>query len=143
MPAFAFTSAIGSHTLIGGSCESHMGSLCAWSQGGGHRQYSTLHHPPNLDADSLTKLLELMENATVYPGNPDERFTEMVESRKGKILSDSGAVAASLEEGFEVEMNGQVFPSTVRTASCTLLEHGSKCRSCHSYRSHLRSQQSR
>lgn len=96
--------------------------------------------PPKLNAGSLLKVLELLRSATVCPGNPDKKLTEMLASRKGKrVLSDSGEVVASLKEGFEVQVNGELFNTTVRIASCNILEHGGKCDACRQYCSNLRS----
>lgn len=100
--------------------------------------------PQHLNADSLLRLLKLVEKSTVCPGNPDMRFVELVSSRKGKrIMSGSGTLKAYVDDGFDVVMDGKVFCSTVRTAACTILSCGSKCNSCCQYRSHLRSMHSR
>ena len=102
------------------------------------------HIPCHLSADSLSNLLRLLEKSTICPGNPDERFVELLSSRKGhRIESDSGTVRAYIDDGYDVWLNGRVFSSTVRTASCTILTGGNRCISCSQYRSHLRSLHSR
>ena len=63
----------------------------------------------------------------VCPGNPDQRFIDLVTSRKGKvILCGTGTVKAYIDGGFDIhnDIKGRVFHST---ASCTIISH----RDCH------------
>ena len=100
--------------------------------------------PEHLKVDSLHKLLELLLKSNVCPGNPDERFVRMLLSRKGqRILADDGTTGAYVDDGFDITVDGNIFHGTVRTSSCTILSHGSKCHSCRQYRAQLRSLYSR
>ena len=44
---------------------------------------------------------------------------------------------ASIESGFPLLLNGEVYTSTVRTTTCDILIRGAKCDSCHDYRAQL------
>lgn len=100
--------------------------------------------PQHLNVDSLHRLLKLVEESTICPGNPDVKFIALLSSRKDhRILHDDGSVAAYIDEGFDLDIGGSIATSTVRTSLCTILAQGGRCHSCHHYRSTLRSLHSR
>ena len=100
--------------------------------------------PCHLGIDSLSQLLQLVEGSNVCPGNPDERFVELVSSKKGsKITSGDECTKAFIDDGYDVNFKGKVYTATVRTTSCTILTPGAKCLSCNQYRPLLRSLHSR
>jgi len=43
--------------------------------------------PENVCLASLKELLKLLDECAVCPGNPDAVYVEMVESKKGKLMS--------------------------------------------------------
>lgn len=96
-----------------------------------------------MDAISLQTLVTMIDQAFVCPGNPDNNFLAMAAAHKGQILpSQSGDVKAYLES-LPVVMNGECYPATVRTSSCTLLVNKGQCMACKSYRPQLRAVYSR
>ena len=102
------------------------------------------HIPSHLGINSLSQLLQLVEGSNVCPGNPDERFVELVSSKKGsKITSGDECTKAFIDDGYDVNFKGKVYTTTVRTTSCTILTPGAKCLSCNQYRPLLRSLHSR
>ena len=58
-----------------------------------------------------------------------------------KIMAYGGSsyTRAYADDKFDVTFKGDVFHSTVRTTSCKILSHGTKCLACSQYRSQLRS----
>lgn len=102
------------------------------------------HIPSHLGVDSLSRLIQLAEGSNVCPGNPDERFVELISSKKGnKITSRDECTKAYIDDGYDVKFKGKIYTSTVRTTSCTILSHGSRCVLCNQYRPLLRSLHSR
>ena len=100
--------------------------------------------PQQLDTSSLQRLLVLIEESSVCPGNPDEHFIEVMLSRKEhRILHSDGNVAAYVDDDFDVNINGTTANRTVRTSHCAIIVQNGVCESCHSYRSTLRSLHSR
>ena len=91
--------------------------------------------PVNLNQSSLSNLVSVLDSCTVCPGNPDPHFVTMVESRKGKFVTSTGEVRASIESALPVSINGKMYTSTIRTIRC----HGAKCSECKSYRAQLHS----
>lgn len=68
----------------------------------------------------------------------------MLEAKKGKrVIASDGCTSAYLDEQGQVTLNGHLYPFTVRSAGCEILCHGSKCHSCMSYRSVLRTMHTR
>ena len=70
----------------------------------------------------------------------DEHLVEMAKAKKGTLLSKNGKeVHAALNSTAAVYLNGVTYTETIRSTSCQLLVHGSKCTSCIAYRNTLRS----
>ena len=63
----------------------------------------------------------------------------MVEAKKGKLISSSGDIAAYVDRNAAVELNGQSYGATVRSAKCQILTSGTKCPECVHYRDIIRS----
>ena len=92
---------------------------------------------------SLQKLISILDEACICPGNPDSQFLPMATAHKGVFVSGSGEEKARLEKDFQVILNGDVYHQTIRTATCSLLVGQGKCSSCKSYRPQLRAMYSR
>lgn len=98
-----------------------------------HQRCSSLQEIPNhLSMYWFKVLVSRLDAMNVCCGNPDANYTEMLESKKGKIVSATGATIAYLDTNCQ---------KTVRHHSCILLteEKYSKCSGCSSYRDNLRS----
>ena len=60
----------------------------------------------------------------------DEHLVEMAKAKKGTLLSENGKeVHAALNSTAAVYLNGVTYTKTIRSTSCQLLVHGSKCTS--------------
>lgn len=76
---------------------------------------------------SAMELLNLVDRLKVCPGHPEKKFIKFAESRKGKLCNRAGDVFAYIDHHSPVYLNGQGYPSTVRTVKCDMLIHGGKC----------------
>ena len=99
--------------------------------------------PCKLDPKSLTSLFQIMDKCTVCPGNPEQRFLEMADSRKGSFKASDGSITAQVDDSFVVCLNGKTFNRTIRCSTCSVLCKGDKCESCKLFRPKLRAMQSR
>ena len=61
------------------------------------------------------ELLGVVDRLHVCPGHPESKFVAFAESRKGKLCNRVGSVAAYVDHHSPVCLNGEKFPSTVRT----------------------------
>ncbi len=86
----------------------------------------------------LNRLIESLDKLSVCAGHPDEHFLSLADYRKGKFLSSQNKTIAFTDAYAPVDLNGEEFPRTIRSQSCELLVHGSKCEGCSKYRSTLR-----
>ena len=93
----------------------------------------------HLTRKSLNSLITTLDTATVCAGHPDKHLLEYARSKKGKLLSKTGEVIARVDDTAAVCLNGKAYLETIRSTSCALLVHGSKCSSCTAYRDTLRS----
>ena len=87
--------------------------------------------------EKLSALLSLLDRLIVCCGQPDDHFVKMVvTSKKGKILSPAGIVAAFVDN----DMVTFIFlhHQTVRTSDCEILSLSSRCSKCALYRNNLR-----
>lgn len=92
----------------------------------------------------IQTLVQKIRKAKVCPGNPDERFVEMISSQKKQVKSTDGRVVACIFEGYPVDCDGIEYNCTVRTTACTMLTDGSiRCTSCKKFRAQLRAMYSR
>jgi len=94
--------------------------------------------PTKLDVRSVNNILHILENLKVCAGQPDPSYVTMVNSKKGKILSPDGSVAAQVDT-VPVEFGGRNYSSTIRTSKCEILSKSTKCSVCTKYRATLRS----
>lgn len=99
--------------------------------------------PHKLNQQSLTSLLHLMDKCRVCPGNPEQRFLSMADSRKGIFKAGDGDITAQVDDGFSVCMNGTIYSRTIRCSTCSILCKGDKCESCKMFRPKLRAIHSR
>lgn len=86
----------------------------------------------------LKKLLSTIDQLCLCAGNPDQHFVEMVEAKKGKLLSPSGTVAAFVDRNAPILLNGKIVHATVRSSECQILTSASKCPQCVRYRDTVR-----
>ena len=95
--------------------------------------------PEILNHISLEKLLKLIDSCNVCPGNPDRCYIEMIEAKKGRLMSKNGQdISAAIDSFSPVHHSDKQYSKTVRVSSCELLVKGNKCASCISYRDSLR-----
>ena len=95
--------------------------------------------PVFTSVEDIAQLLSQLDQLRVCPGHPDPHFVAMVNTRKGRITSASGDIAAYVDTNCAVELNGQTYTETIRSSRCHLLIRGMKCSECVSYRDTLRS----
>ena len=86
--------------------------------------------PKTLTHNDFTSLLTSLISSFVCPGNPDSRFIELCNSRKGEFLSVKRTAVASLDKSNSSSL-------TVRHISCYLLVPRKRCCTCRNYRNHL------
>ena len=91
-----------------------------------------------MSKDKLSQLLLTLDRLPLCAGQPDDHFMRMILSKKGKITSSVGEVAAYVDNA-HIELNGDVYTQTIRTSNCELISHSVKCSSCTKYRPMLRS----
>ena len=84
-------------------------------------------------------LVTHIDDMHICVGHPDPHFVEMVEARKGRLLSSSGSVAAVNDRSSSVVFKDERYSATVRSADCQILTSATKCSQCASYRTNLRS----
>ena len=85
-------------------------------------------------------LEQLLDKCHICPGNPDNSYIEMVETKKGQLMSKGRqAVTAKIYSFSPVFLKGERYIKTVRVSSCQLLVEGNRCSTCISYRDSLRS----
>ena len=85
-------------------------------------------------------LLNLLDSFKVCPGHPDKMFVDMVEAKKGRLMSKSGqSINAKVDSFSPVFFSGEEHAKTVRVSACEMLINGTKCSSCVAYRDSLRS----
>ena len=89
--------------------------------------------PEILTTDAFLALLNKLEQCYACIGNPDDRFVELCNQRKGRFVSLKNEVTAVIQES---EMAHQ----TIRHVSCQLLveKENARCDVCTKYRSALR-----
>ena len=93
--------------------------------------------PQVLNPKVIADLFAMIDSLSVCAGHYDIHFVQMVLSKKGKIMSPSGNIAAYVDDCI-TEVDGKIFLNTVRTSKCELLCTSIKCASCKAYRTNLR-----
>ena len=100
-------------------------------------------------SDDLLRLIKAIDEATLCPGNPDEKFITICQARGGKLKGAGGAGdVAFIDASPVVDTTGKAYDCTVRRIDCELLcersgQYPLRCNSCQPYRSTLRSAVSR
>ena len=100
-------------------------------------------------SDDLLRLIKAIDEATLCPGNPDEKFITICQARGGKLKGAGGARdVAFIDDSPVVDTTGKAYDCTVRRVDCELLcEHSGqyplRCNSYQPYRSTLHSAVSR
>lgn len=92
---------------------------------------------------AVSRLLELVDSLNVCCDHPEQGMLDLADAHKGVFRSPNQYTVAFVDAYFPIHLNGEVHSRTVRTTSCELLVHGTKCDSCKQYRSTLRSLHSR
>lgn len=68
--------------------------------------------PSTICTDSLQSLV-LLDQCSVCPGHPDAQFVQMVEAKKGKLMSKNGkSIAARVDDFSTVYLNGDAHSKT-------------------------------
>ena len=98
--------------------------------------------PSLLEIGSANSLLVTVNNLQVCAGHPESHFVTLCESKQDTIRSHDGSITA-YKDAHAVILNGDAYPSTVRTSKCELLVNTAKCASCMQYRGVLRALYSR
>ena len=83
----------------------------------------------------LKEILEVLDNATICVGNPNEDYVAVVEQRGGAIRNVSGLTTAYIDR------NGK--QPRVRHQNCHLLTTAETCSVCHQYQNTLRALKSK
>ena len=99
--------------------------------------------PRQLDTQSFSALLLLLDTVRVCPGHSEIKFQQMCTERKGKFLSVDGRVVTYEHTEFALSLNWEVFDRTIRTTDCDIIVQEGKCPSCRSFRPTLRTMHSR
>lgn len=94
--------------------------------------------PSIFNADSLFQFISQVDTLSVCVGQPDTHFVSMVNAKKGSIVSPNGKTVCSVDK-MVVQLDGEVYPQTVRTTDCEIISSSPKCSSCKKYRATLRS----
>lgn len=90
------------------------------------------------------QIIAVLDKLIVCPGNPDEQYLELGDSRKGSFYdAHRRNLVAIVDSFFPVRLEGRVHDRTVRSCHCELLTSNNRCDACKKYRSSLRSMCSR
>lgn len=86
--------------------------------------------------------MTLLDSCSICPGHPDKHFIDLLESKRGKLLSKNGSETATIDPHdvhcVYISLNGETHSKTVRHSKCELLVGSGKCSSCVAYRNTLR-----
>ena len=94
-------------------------------------------YPLKLTSEQNTYLLKRVDALNDCMGNPDDRFLELLKTKKGSIIGPDGPLSAYLDDT-PFKMNGVRYCSTVRSSNCQVIGHNVKYESCAKYKSNLR-----
>ena len=88
--------------------------------------------------ETLSQLMTKIDQLFICSGHTESHFVKMVADKKDRIVSPDGTIAAFIDNNI-VQVEGQVFTSTVRASGCELLSSSNdRCPSCKKYRVNLR-----
>ena len=62
----------------------------------------------------MKSFVQLLDCLTVCAGQPDKKFVNFLESKKGVLLGHKEEPVAHLDNNASVTLNGETFPQTVR-----------------------------
>ena len=93
--------------------------------------------PSNLNTESIHLILSTIDRASVCPGHPDNQFITTIKAKKGKLLSKDKSVASYHDTYASVNVDGDIYSSTVRCSNCEVLAVRGKCPACVRYRDSL------
>jgi len=93
--------------------------------------------PSVLSPRALSEMLELIESLQICTGQPDSDFVNLLQLRKGKIVSLQGTTSAYIDNTPFISKD-KFNSVTVRTTQCEILTKTGICQSCKQYRSTLR-----
>ena len=94
------------------------------------------HFPSHPDSEQLNSLLNKIDGLPICCGQSDSQYIEMLNAKKGRILSVRGDTSAYLDNG-PLEINGKTISQTIRSSKCKLLG-SSCCCYCKKYLKNLR-----
>ena len=102
--------------------------------------------PPTIQSpEDVSRIVNLVDSASLCPGNPDSQFVSLCEKRGGSIRGDrgSGEEVAYIDNRPVVDSDGHTYSATVRRVDCDVLCVRSSCRythcqPCQAFRSSLR-----
>lgn len=103
-----------------------------------------MHNVPTVATSSDVEfILNKLQSCKVCPGNPDEAYVSMVESKKGIMKCRKGQTTSCfVDSSISVTIGEQLYHSTVRTSDCDFIISGTstrRCAKCVKYRNTLRS----
>ena len=109
------------------------------------------HFPQTFEtSNQISMVVKSVDRAFICPGNPDQRFVDVCQSKGGTISGQSGNgdTVAFIDKHGVIDSRGQSYPCTVRRVDCDFLCSPSaqcpqRCRSCQVLRTTLRSSISR
>lgn len=91
-----------------------------------------------MDHGTVMKLISILESAHICRGYPKQEYVDMINTRGGVLKTVAGKVRAHLDL-HPVVVQGDVFPSTVRTIDCGVVSKSPLCSACKGYGPVLRS----
>ena len=94
--------------------------------------------PEHLTAESISVFVKLLDTLKVCPGNPDRKFVEFVQAKKGVLSGHNQQPVARLDDYAPVTVDGNVYSQTVRPLKCEMLVPFNKCGVCNRHRNTLR-----
>ena len=94
--------------------------------------------PPKMHMQYLQSLVSLLDTCATCPGHPDSQFVDMVEAKKGQLMSKDSKCVSKLDDFAPVTCDGEQYAITVRVSTCEIIVSAGKCKSCVAYRNSLR-----
>ena len=85
------------------------------------------------------QIIAVLDKLKVCPGNPDEQYLDLGDSRKGTFYDAHRNLGAIVDSFFPVKLEGKLYDRTVRSIHCELLTSNNRCEACKKYRPSLRS----
>ncbi len=90
--------------------------------------------PDRLTSESATSFLKVLDKLKVCAGQPDLKFVDFVQSKKGGVLTDNkGQTVSHVDDYASVTFNGVSYHRTIRSSKCEILVRDGKCNACKKY----------